>query len=241
MAGLARGLCGASSRARRSARGRDSSFVAFSCRLWLLMIGAVLHLGGQRQLGRDNLCRPVRRSPWPKAPALGARCVAVGLVRIARRCSCSAVDHSHGRPPSPTAWRRQRLQAAGGLARSGGRRSARSRRGGKYAVVAADNRSVMAELLYYRRSPRPAASASGTATREPQSLRDDHAAHAARQPRVLWSSSPEDAARGAPTFESNRRSRTCRPVGGPRHVRVMSLYDARFYRGPQHPRCAGFA
>jgi len=108
------------------------------------------------------------------------------------------------------------------------------RRGG-FSVVAADNRSVTAELLYYM--PR-----HGPTLRiwDPDIASHNHFDMTMRLtrpvPRTLLVLAPEDASEVLATFESSRLiGNVAVPVGG-RHVRTMSLFDARDYRGPlPHP------
>jgi 4-amino-4-deoxy-L-arabinose transferase-like glycosyltransferase len=113
----------------------------------------------------------------------------------------------------------------------GERVAAEAARGG-YTVVAADNRSILAELLYYARPNRFA-----MRKWDPNLTSHNHFDMTLRltapAPRVLLVLAPEDAAAVLPTFESNRVVATVStPVGG-RQPRVLRLYDARFYRGPQ--------
>jgi 4-amino-4-deoxy-L-arabinose transferase-like glycosyltransferase len=102
---------------------------------------------------------------------------------------------------------------------------------GGYAVIATDNRSVTAELLYYLK-PR------GLPLRiwDPDLIDNNHFEMTMRLtppvPRALLVVEPENAAEVLSTFESNRLvARVAAPVGG-RHVRAMNLYDASGYRGP---------
>jgi 4-amino-4-deoxy-L-arabinose transferase-like glycosyltransferase len=104
---------------------------------------------------------------------------------------------------------------------------------GEYGAIASDNRSVTAELLYYL-GPR------GPSVRiwDPDLTNHNHFEMTMRlvppAPRVLLVVAPEDAAQVLETFDSNRLlQRVVAPVGG-RRVRVMLLYDARIYRGPQN-------
>lgn len=116
-----------------------------------------------------------------------------------------------------------------------GRRVAAEADGGLYPIVAADNRSVLAELLYYARPGRFAIRMWD----QDQTSRN-HFEMTLRltppAPRVLLVLAPEDAGPVLLTFESTRLlAVVSTPVGG-RQARVLDLYDARFYRGPQIPR-----
>jgi 4-amino-4-deoxy-L-arabinose transferase-like glycosyltransferase len=104
---------------------------------------------------------------------------------------------------------------------------------GDYGAIVSDNRSVTAELLYYL-GPR------GRQVRiwDPDLTNHNHFEMTMRlvppAPRVLLVVPPEDAAQVLATFDSNRLlSRVVERVGGHR-PRVMLLYDARSYRGPQN-------
>ncbi len=106
---------------------------------------------------------------------------------------------------------------------------------GKYQVVATNNRSVTAELLYYLRPHAPP-----VRIWDPDTASHNHFDMTMRLTapagHVLLVLAPELAAQVAPTFESVRAVATVKtPVGG-RHERVLRLYDAHFYRGPLgHP------
>jgi hypothetical protein len=102
---------------------------------------------------------------------------------------------------------------------------------GGYAVIATDNRSVTAELLYYLR-PR------GLPVRiwDPDLIDNNHFEMTMRltapAPRTLLVTEPQNAAQVLSTFESKRFvMRVAAPVGG-RHVRAMNLYDVSGYLGP---------
>jgi 4-amino-4-deoxy-L-arabinose transferase-like glycosyltransferase len=108
---------------------------------------------------------------------------------------------------------------------------------GGYAVIATDNRSVTAELLYYLK-PR------GLPVRiwDPDLVDNNHFEMTMRltapAPRTLLVVEPENAAEVLSTFESKRLvASVAAPVGG-RHVRVMNLYDASGYRGPANLNAA---
>jgi 4-amino-4-deoxy-L-arabinose transferase-like glycosyltransferase len=104
-----------------------------------------------------------------------------------------------------------------------------------FHVVAADNRSVLAELLYYAR-PRRFAIRMWDADLTNHNHFDMTLRLSPPAPRVLLVLSPADADQVLPTFDSVRTLATlATPVDAP-HVRVMRLYDARFYRGPQFRR-----
>jgi 4-amino-4-deoxy-L-arabinose transferase-like glycosyltransferase len=102
---------------------------------------------------------------------------------------------------------------------------------GGYSVIATDNRSVTAELLYYLK-PR------GLPVRiwDPDLVDNNHFEMTMRltapAPRALLVVEPENASQVLSTFESKRLvAQVAAPVGG-RHVRVMTLYDVNGYRGP---------
>ncbi|HTW36015.1 MAG TPA: glycosyltransferase family 39 protein [Rhizomicrobium sp.] len=102
---------------------------------------------------------------------------------------------------------------------------------GGYSAIATDNRSVTAELLYYLR-PR------GLPVRiwDPDLANHNHFEMTMRltapAPHTLLVVEPENETQVLSTFESKRLvTRVAAPVGG-RHVRVMDLYEASFYRGP---------
>lgn len=102
---------------------------------------------------------------------------------------------------------------------------------GGYPVVATDNRSVTAELLYYMRPDGPP-----LRIWDPDDASHNHFDMTMRLvppvPRALLVIAPEGAAEVLATFESARPISTVSlPVGG-RHMRTLSLYDARGYRGP---------
>jgi 4-amino-4-deoxy-L-arabinose transferase-like glycosyltransferase len=103
---------------------------------------------------------------------------------------------------------------------------------GGFSIVATDNRSVTAELLYYMRPGAPP-----VRIWDLDSANHNHFEMTMRltpaMRRVLLVLAPEDVAGVVATFDSARLVETlASPVGG-RHVRVMRLYDARGYRGPQ--------
>ncbi len=109
--------------------------------------------------------------------------------------------------------------------------AAEASRGG-YGIVAADNRSILAELLYYSRPNRFAMRIWA-----PDMTSRNHFEMTLRltppAPRVLLVLAPESAGPVLATFESTHLlAIVSTPVGG-RQLRVLRLYDARFYRGPQ--------
>jgi 4-amino-4-deoxy-L-arabinose transferase-like glycosyltransferase len=104
----------------------------------------------------------------------------------------------------------------------------------RYDAIATDNRSVIAELLYYT-TPRTVPVRMWD--RDVKS--DNHFQMTLRLERparrVLLVVSPEDAPRVLPTFDSaTRLDRLTVGVGGHR-TRVTELYDAHDYRGPLSP------
>ncbi|HEX3665867.1 MAG TPA: glycosyltransferase family 39 protein [Rhizomicrobium sp.] len=100
-----------------------------------------------------------------------------------------------------------------------------------YTAIAADNRSVVAELLYYvRQRPMPIR----VWTRD-LNIRDHFEMTlrlATGAARVLLVIEPPSAKRVLATFDSARLIRSVPlPVGGS-HIRAIDLYDAAAYRGP---------
>ena len=101
-----------------------------------------------------------------------------------------------------------------------------------YDAIAADNRSIAAELLYYVRPRR----APMRVWSRDLNIRD-HFEMTIRLERgvnrVLLVLEPRSAGRVLATFDSSALLKTVAiPVGG-HHQRVTVLYDARHYRGPQ--------
>jgi hypothetical protein len=113
-----------------------------------------------------------------------------------------------------------------------GREVVRTAGASHYDDIAADNRSIAAELLYYAR-PRTTPIrvwARDLRIRDhfEMTLRLDRGA-----PRVLLAIEPAAAGRVLATFDSAKQlARVSIPVGG-HHVRVIDLYDAHDYRGPR--------
>lgn len=103
---------------------------------------------------------------------------------------------------------------------------------GGYDLVASDNRSVTAELLYYMR-PHAAALRIWDADGASHNHFDMTMRLTPPAARVLMVLAPEDVASVAPTFESMRPVATLTTEVGGRHERVMRLFDARNYHGPQ--------
>jgi 4-amino-4-deoxy-L-arabinose transferase-like glycosyltransferase len=103
---------------------------------------------------------------------------------------------------------------------------------GHYPIIAAANRSIMAELLYYA-APRTAFVRDW----DRDTVARDHfqmtlpltvPAH-----RVLLVLAPEEASSVVRTFDSATLANTVTiPIGG-HHIRVTQLYDAHDYLGPQ--------
>lgn len=109
--------------------------------------------------------------------------------------------------------------------------AAEASRGG-YDAIVADNRSVIAELLYYAQPRRTAVLmwVKDNQTRDhfQMTQRFTPAAH-----HVLLVTEPSMAPMVLATFDSHAPVRTIVvPVGG-HHTRITPLYDARDYRGPQ--------
>ena len=103
-----------------------------------------------------------------------------------------------------------------------------------YTAIAADNRSVVAELLYYAR-PRKAPVCVWS---RDLNIRD-HFEMTLRLPsgaaRVLLVIEPNSVKRVLATFDSSRPIKSVSiPVGGS-HIRAIEFYDAAGYRGPESP------
>jgi hypothetical protein len=103
---------------------------------------------------------------------------------------------------------------------------------GHYPIIAAANRSIMAELLYYA-APRTAFVRDW----DRDTHDDDHFQMTLRLTvpahRVLLVLAPEEAASVKRTFDSATLVNTVTvPIGG-HHLRITQLYDARDYLGPQ--------
>jgi 4-amino-4-deoxy-L-arabinose transferase-like glycosyltransferase len=101
-----------------------------------------------------------------------------------------------------------------------------------FDAIAADNRSIAAELLYYARPP----GAPMRMWSRDLNIRDHFEMTMRLEPgvgRVLLVLEPPTAARVLATFDSSVPVRRIMvPVGG-HHQRITVLYDARHYRGPQ--------
>ena len=101
-----------------------------------------------------------------------------------------------------------------------------------FDAIAADNRSIAAELLYYAR---PRGAPMRVWSRD-LNIRDHFEMTMRLEPgigRVLLVLEPPTAERVLATFDSSMPvGRITVPVGG-HHQRVTVLYDARHYRGPQ--------
>lgn len=107
-----------------------------------------------------------------------------------------------------------------------------ARADGVFPVVAANNRSVMAELLYYAR-PRRFALLMWDQDLTSHNHFEMTLRLTSPAPRVLLVVGAEGASRVLSTFESTRLVETVStPIGGGQS-RSLRLYDARFYRGPQ--------
>ena len=103
---------------------------------------------------------------------------------------------------------------------------------GHYAIIAAANRSIMAELLYYAQ-PRTAF----VRMWDRDTHDDDHFQMTLRLKapahRVLMVLSPEEAPSVLRSFDSESLvDAVTVPIGG-HHIRITQLYDAIDYRGPQ--------
>jgi hypothetical protein len=110
--------------------------------------------------------------------------------------------------------------------------AAESHRGSRDAIAAV-NRSVVAELLYYAR-PRSIPIRVWDANPVP---RDHFQMTIPLTPafhRVLLAIAPEEAPRVLVTFDSAEPLRTITERVGGHRTRTLALYDAHGYRGPQH-------
>jgi hypothetical protein len=108
-------------------------------------------------------------------------------------------------------------------------------RSASYDAIAAANRSVLAELLYYAR-PRSTPIKAWDRSAVPH----DHfqmtmPLHAGTQ-RVLLVAMADDASAMLASFDSQRLVRDLAIPLGRHHQRVIALYAAHFYRGPQDER-----
>jgi 4-amino-4-deoxy-L-arabinose transferase-like glycosyltransferase len=104
-----------------------------------------------------------------------------------------------------------------------------------YDVIAAANRSTMAELLYYARPE-----AIGFRMWDRDTHDDDHFQMTMRLTRpahrVLLAIGPDETAEVLPTFDSAARIATVTIAVGGHHTRTTLLFDAHDYRGPQASR-----
>ena len=118
-----------------------------------------------------------------------------------------------------------------------GREVVRAAGASHYDDIAADNRSIVAELLFYAR---PCPTPIRMWARDLR-IRDHFEMTLRLEPgqvRVLLAVEPNAAGRVLATFDSAKLlTRLSIPVGG-RHVRLIDLYDARDYRGPQPGRAS---
>jgi 4-amino-4-deoxy-L-arabinose transferase-like glycosyltransferase len=105
-------------------------------------------------------------------------------------------------------------------------------KGASYDAIAAANRSVLAELLYYAQ-PRSIPIRAWDRSAVP---RDHFQMTMPLRPgmqRVLLVTAPDEASAMLASFDSQRLVRLLSIPLGRRHERVLALYDAQFYRGPQ--------
>jgi hypothetical protein len=103
-----------------------------------------------------------------------------------------------------------------------------------YDSIAAENRSVMAELLYYAK-PR---TVPIRAWARDFNARDHFEMTSRLEPgtaHVLLAIEPSAAGRVLPTFDSADLVKRVELRVGGRRTRAIALYDARNYRGPQLP------
>ena len=109
---------------------------------------------------------------------------------------------------------------------------ARVSRGAPFDAIAADNRSIAAELLYYARPRR----APMRVWSRDFGIRDHFEMTMRLEPgskRVLLAIEPTAAKRVLASFDSATFIRSIRTTVGGHHQRLIELYDARDYRGPQ--------
>jgi 4-amino-4-deoxy-L-arabinose transferase-like glycosyltransferase len=112
-----------------------------------------------------------------------------------------------------------------------GQAVAETARAAPYTAIAADNRSIVAELLYYAR-PRNVPVLVWTRDLAVRDHFEMTLRLVAGAPRVLLVLEPVSVSRVIATFDSGRLLRAVPiPVGGA-HIRAIDLYDGRNYRGP---------
>ncbi|HSC17816.1 MAG TPA: glycosyltransferase family 39 protein [Rhizomicrobium sp.] len=108
-------------------------------------------------------------------------------------------------------------------------------RTGSYDAIAVANRSVLAEVLYYAR-PRSAPVRAWDRTAVPRDHFQMTIPLNAGSHRVLLVISPDEGSAMLGSFDSHRLLRSISIPLGRHHERVLALYDALFYRGPQSGR-----
>jgi 4-amino-4-deoxy-L-arabinose transferase-like glycosyltransferase len=104
-----------------------------------------------------------------------------------------------------------------------------------YDAIAASNRSVLAELLYYARPRAIPIKAWDRSTVPHDHFQMTMPLRAGTQ-RVLLVGAPDDTSAMLATFDSHELLRRLVIPLGHHHERVLALYDAHFYRGPQPRR-----
>jgi len=105
-------------------------------------------------------------------------------------------------------------------------------RNAPYDAIAAANRSVLAELLYYAR-PRSIPVKAWDQSAIPRDHFQMTMPLRVSTQRVLLVAPPDEAAAILGSFDSHRLVRRLSIPLGRHHERVLALYDAHFYRGPQ--------
>jgi hypothetical protein len=104
-----------------------------------------------------------------------------------------------------------------------------------YDAIAAANRSVIAELLYYAR-PRSIPMKAWDRSAVPHDHFQMKMPLPAGTQRVLLVGMPDDTSAMLASFDSQHRLRRIAIPLGRHRQRVVALYDAHFYRGPQDER-----
>jgi len=105
-------------------------------------------------------------------------------------------------------------------------------KGVSYDAIAAANRSVLAELLYYAR-PRSIPIRAWDRGATPRDHFQMTMPLRTGTQRVLLVTAPDEASAMLASFDSRRLVRRLSIPLGRHHERVLAFYDAQFYRGPQ--------
>jgi hypothetical protein len=104
-----------------------------------------------------------------------------------------------------------------------------------YDVIAAANRSVLAELFYYAR-PRSMPIKAWDRSAVPHDHFQMTVPLRAKTQHVLLVAMPDDTSAMLASFDSHRLVQRLAIPLGRRRERALALYDAHFYRGPQDRR-----